>query len=387
MASYIENHQATEGLKLVYRRFATFGKGHRIDHATVKMESKAFIKFCRDTSLINRKLTQTSLDLIFTQVKGVGQRSVDFIGFLACLEHAALKRGVTYDRFTAHILKWHGLSNDGTPTTDQLRKGPIISPTRSSSASASASSAAPLTSASATSNGSDSSSSSRSSTIAPSTILIVVDMQIDFYSRNSAVLNAFPKLPERLGCLINECRSSGVVEVVHLREGSNPTDSPWYEFWQTLNPGCDSSADANLPEACAQDVDGERIFVKYGYDGVGVESGLVRYLDSRSRQNGRPVTILMCGLVTSCCVHMNAAGLFLRGYPTFVVSDACGDRTQQMHLDTLQRESRRCYAVVEQQDVTNALEASTANGMSNISKMLTEVCWPNMTQLEKGGKQ
>ena len=36
-------------------------------------------------------------------------------------------------------------------------------------------------------------------------------------------------------------------------------------FWSRLNPGKDSAADANDPEPCAADVEGERVFVKFGY--------------------------------------------------------------------------------------------------------------------------
>lgn len=37
--------------------------------ATAEMESKQFIKLCRDARLIDRRLTQTSCDLAFTKVK------------------------------------------------------------------------------------------------------------------------------------------------------------------------------------------------------------------------------------------------------------------------------------------------------------------------------
>ena len=373
----VDTHTATPALKQIYTRFSTFGRGHRIDPSTVKMESKAFIKFCRDTSLINKKLSQTSLDLIFTRVKARGQRTIDFHGFLSCIELAAKQRGVTYDRFTTHILKWHGLANDGSPTHQQ-REGPIVSPTRTTTTTTTTTTT--LAPAPVSMSPSPSSTTTPEVAAAPSTILLVVDMQIDFFSRNAAVSKAFPELPQRISSLIEECRFSGAVEIVHLREGSNPQDSKWYEFWSKLNPGCDSSADSNLVEECALDINNERVFVKYGYDGVGVDSGLVRYLDSRSRQNGRPLNILVCGLVTSCCIHMNAAGLFLRGYPTFVVADACGDRTQKMHLESLQRESRRCYAVVEKKDVSNALESNEKNG---VEERLIESCWPNRTQKEK----
>jgi len=37
--------------------------------ATAEMESKQFIKLCRDARLIDRRLTQTACDLTFTKVK------------------------------------------------------------------------------------------------------------------------------------------------------------------------------------------------------------------------------------------------------------------------------------------------------------------------------
>lgn len=96
------------------------------------------------------------------------------------------------------------------------------------------------------------------------TAVLVVDMQLDFYSRNAAVSAAFPSLPVEIGRLLNGARTAGDVEVVHLREGSNSAESPWYTFWQRLNPGLDSSADPNGVEPCAAALPSEAEFVKFG---------------------------------------------------------------------------------------------------------------------------
>ena len=131
-----------------------------------------------------------------------------------------------------------------------------------------------------------------------STVLIVVDMQLDFYSRNSAVSQSFPSLASKIGQLVSLARETENVEVVHLREGSNDNVSPWYNFWSKLNPGKSSAADATTAatEPCAQDTDGEKVFVKYGYDGVGVDSGMVSYLEDKYSLEDKKPIILVCGL-------------------------------------------------------------------------------------------
>ena len=80
-------------------------------------------------------------------------------------------------------------------------------------------------------------------------------------------VHAFPDLPARLGSLVRMCRVSGRVEVVHLREGSNANESPWYGFWQTLNPGKDSSADPDAPEPCARELAAVEVVVPEGRSG------------------------------------------------------------------------------------------------------------------------
>ena len=157
--------------------------------------------------------------------------------------------------------------------------------------------------------------------------VVVVDVQVDFY--NAPVQAAFPELPANVGTLLATARKAGI-EVVHLREGSNLAESPWYQYWLRMNPGKDSCADATAPCPFAAEVGAEQVFTKYGYDGTGDQSGLCDYLKRRKKRS-----VLVCGLVTSCCVHLNAAGLFLRGWESYVIDDCSGDRTKEMHDTTL----------------------------------------------------
>uniref|UniRef100_A0A7S0AVX4 Isochorismatase-like domain-containing protein n=1 Tax=Pyrodinium bahamense TaxID=73915 RepID=A0A7S0AVX4_9DINO len=181
--------------------------------------------------------------------------------------------------------------------------------------------------------------------------LLLVHLQRDRCSRNAAVREACPGLGERVAELVALCRARGI-EVVHLRDGSAPRISPWHGFWLRMNPNGDASADPAAPEDFAAERAGERVFVGPGYDGVGVDTGLEPHL----RAKGRSV-VLVCGLTTSCSVHLNALGLFLRGYETFVVGDCCGDRTAKIHQGTLRRECRRSYAVCSLEGVKALLDA------------------------------
>ena len=382
-------------LRRIFLRFSSFGRGHRIDVRMLRMDGRTFVKFCRDTGLLSsRSMSQTAADLIFAKLRRHGERAIDFVQFLVALRHVAAHRGVSKDKLIAFVLKQHGLA-----ISKEEGEGTEVTPTKTSPSSLSShllpqqqrapdramiSTPPPphMHPQGCTPPPPLSSEPLVNETAAIRCAIIVIDMQVDFYSKNPAVSSAFPNLPQRIKSLLDEGRSCHECEVVHLREGSNADDSPWYEFWQQLNPGCDSASDPALPEPCAREVGREKVFIKLGYDGVGVDSGLEGYLSAR-----KVSTVFVCGLLTSCCVHMNAAGLFLRGYRTFCVADACGDRTMAMHLESLRREARRSYGVIESNDVFTYLQALKeergGNGKGDLDGMLLDACWPNLTQSEK----
>ena len=89
----------------IYQRFCAFGKGHRVAAHQLPMDSRTFVKFCKDAGILSKRLTRTSVDLIFTKVKERGQRTIDFNGFLECLRHCAVERKVTFDALVTYILR------------------------------------------------------------------------------------------------------------------------------------------------------------------------------------------------------------------------------------------------------------------------------------------
>lgn len=52
----------------MFRSFCTFGGG--LHEEGIYMDGAKFGKFCRDTKILDKKLTSTDADIIFAQVKG-----------------------------------------------------------------------------------------------------------------------------------------------------------------------------------------------------------------------------------------------------------------------------------------------------------------------------
>lgn len=94
-----------EELRNKYFRFCAFGRGHRVRVHKLKMDSRTWLKFCRDSGIVNSDLNRTRIDLIFTKVAGRGKKTVDFEGFLECLRSAAISRKTTYALLVMHIIE------------------------------------------------------------------------------------------------------------------------------------------------------------------------------------------------------------------------------------------------------------------------------------------
>jgi hypothetical protein len=87
--------------------FASFGLGSspQPGKATAEMDSRQFIKLCRDARLIDRRLTQTSCDLAFTKVKTMGARKISFKQFRKALELLAAEKNVTKGELSIVFVK------------------------------------------------------------------------------------------------------------------------------------------------------------------------------------------------------------------------------------------------------------------------------------------
>lgn len=91
-------------LNNVFLAFA--GYGSRVTVAD--MDGKNFFKLFKDSGLINKKLTQTDIDLIFAKVKAKGARRIAFGEFQVSLGHAGTKLGMTIEEVAAAITKAGG---------------------------------------------------------------------------------------------------------------------------------------------------------------------------------------------------------------------------------------------------------------------------------------
>jgi hypothetical protein len=67
------------------------------------MDGKSFAKMCKDTKLIDKKMTATDVDLIFAKSKGKTDRRITFDQWLTALGHAAEKKGVGLDAIKATV--------------------------------------------------------------------------------------------------------------------------------------------------------------------------------------------------------------------------------------------------------------------------------------------
>ncbi|KAJ9529457.1 hypothetical protein QJQ45_013813, partial [Haematococcus lacustris] len=70
---------------------------------STEMESKNFYKLFKDAGMIDKVLTQTDCDLIFTKVKTKGARKINYSEFQTALEHIAGKKKCSVDDVAATI--------------------------------------------------------------------------------------------------------------------------------------------------------------------------------------------------------------------------------------------------------------------------------------------
>ena len=61
------------------------------------MDGARFAKFAKDCRLLDRQLTTTDVDLIFTKVKAKGQRCITLKEFCGALVQVAEKKGMSPD--------------------------------------------------------------------------------------------------------------------------------------------------------------------------------------------------------------------------------------------------------------------------------------------------
>mmetsp|Transcript_1329 Transcript_1329/g.3604 ORF Transcript_1329/g.3604 Transcript_1329/m.3604 type:complete len:154 (-) Transcript_1329:301-762(-) len=89
-------------LRDTFQAFASVGAGGG-KNAVADMDSKSLIKVCRDSGLLDKTLTTTDVDLIFTQVKAKGARRISYHEFEAALSKIAGRKGMEPEQVEAMV--------------------------------------------------------------------------------------------------------------------------------------------------------------------------------------------------------------------------------------------------------------------------------------------
>lgn len=88
--------------------FTSFAQGK-------EMDGKTFAKFAKDCGLLDKKLTTTDIDLIFSKVKGTSAvRKISYDQFKTGVSQMATKKGVSEDELHKTILSTGGPHFAGT---------------------------------------------------------------------------------------------------------------------------------------------------------------------------------------------------------------------------------------------------------------------------------
>ena len=122
-------------------------------------------------------------------------------------------------------------------------------------------------------------------------------------------------------------------------------------FSRVLDPSKPIPSDITAT-SWAQEKDGEPVIMKPTINGFH-DTKLEEYLVSLGVD-----TILLCGLLTCCCVHETAIGGLVRGFHPVLVEDACVDKNVEKQAATILLFKDYLYQTCQLLDVQNRFAAS-----------------------------
>lgn len=156
--------------------------------------------------------------------------------------------------------------------------------------------------------------------------LLAVDIQNDFWTEK--VLSGFPEFEKSCADLIAGCREAGL-EVIHVRSRFTERDYPFLPIGRLRErlPCVEGTTGERVLEWAAEEA-GESVFTKQSWDGF-LNPELPWYLEARGKK-----LLFICGLISTVCVFLTAAGAAQRGFYTVILPDCCAaaDREGQDRL-------------------------------------------------------
>lgn len=196
-----------------------------------------------------------------------------------------------------------------------------------------------------------------------STVLLVIDVQLDFVApegacaRGGADVSDMPAAISRIEDALGAARACGM-EVCFVRLETSPgSDSPAMVRHMARRgmAGGEVLCRAGSPGADYWRVrpgPGEREVTKSRYDAF-LETGL----DALLRRLGAR-TVVLTGVSTDCCVDATARGAFQRDYDVLVLGDACAAGTRDFHEAALGALSRYAATISDTASFVAACSAA-----------------------------
>jgi len=159
--------------------------------------------------------------------------------------------------------------------------------------------------------------------------ILVIDIQKPFYSGRDDVPVAFPGLGKKVSEMLQHARLQKYL-VIHAHQVSLEKYSPWLPTWYRKN-GREWSCE--IRNNCTED------FAKESKDEFVVEKTCFSAfhktnLDDILRKNNIK-SVLVCGLLTSICVNYTAIGAYMLGFNVGLLTDCCGDLSEDRHSQSL----------------------------------------------------
>jgi nicotinamidase-related amidase len=114
--------------------------------------------------------------------------------------------------------------------------------------------------------------------------------------------------------------------IVHIR--ANYSGTKMVPYSRVLNPQLPYPSETSAASWATEQSD-EPVIIKPTVNGFH-ETSLEEYLTSQGVD-----TIIICGLLTCCCVHETAIGGMVRGFKPVLVEDACIDKNREKHDATI----------------------------------------------------
>merc|ERR1712233_65341 len=143
------------------------------------------------------------------------------------------------------------------------------------------------------------------------TAILVIDIQKPFYSGRDDVPLAFPGLGKNVADMLQHARLQEYL-AIHAHQVSLEKYSPWLPTWYRKN---------GREWSCEIRNDCTEAFAKTNLDDI-------------LRKNNIK-SVLVCGLLTSICVNYTAIGAYMLGFNVGLLTDCCGDLSQDRHSQSL----------------------------------------------------